>query len=206
MHGAGGIRTHDLELMRLARTAAPLPRVVRFSAPNNRSGRQESNLRSPAPEAGGVATLPHDQTRKAPPAGFEPAASGLRARRHLPFDHGGVKAPAAGVEPAPHDEQSRVFPSRLHRNERRQQDSNLWPSLRERKGRESNRQGVKAHPLSRRGTAPMAGLPSERLRQESNLHHTDQESAALPVELRSRGVTGRDRTCGASRFRRALYR
>src|SRR4051794_2750262 len=26
MHGAGGIRTHGLELMRLARTAAPLPR------------------------------------------------------------------------------------------------------------------------------------------------------------------------------------
>ena len=26
--GAGGIRTHGLELMRLARTAAPLPRVV----------------------------------------------------------------------------------------------------------------------------------------------------------------------------------
>src|SRR5262245_59193247 len=28
MHGAGGIRTHVLELMRLARTAAPLPRKV----------------------------------------------------------------------------------------------------------------------------------------------------------------------------------
>ena len=42
---AGGIRTHGLELMRLARTAAPLPR---------KSGRQESNLRPPAPEAGGV--------------------------------------------------------------------------------------------------------------------------------------------------------
>ena len=51
---AGGIRTHDLELMRLARTAAPLPRE---------SGRQESNLRSPAPEAGGVATLPYDQKK-----------------------------------------------------------------------------------------------------------------------------------------------
>src|SRR5438874_4609016 len=49
---AGGIRTHDLELMRLARTAAPLPR---------KSGWQESNLRSPAPEAGGVATLPYSQ-------------------------------------------------------------------------------------------------------------------------------------------------
>ena len=55
---AGGIRTHGLELMRLARTATPLPR---------RSGRQESNLRSPAPEAGGVATLPYDQTNEKHP-------------------------------------------------------------------------------------------------------------------------------------------
>src|SRR5262249_55624312 len=50
--GAGGIRTHGLELMRLARTASPPPR---------KSGRQESNLRSPAPEAGGVAMLPYSQ-------------------------------------------------------------------------------------------------------------------------------------------------
>ena len=49
LRSAGGIRTHGLELMRLARTAAPLPR---------KSGRQESNLRSPAPEAGGVARSP----------------------------------------------------------------------------------------------------------------------------------------------------
>jgi hypothetical protein len=49
LDSAGGIRTHGLELMRLARTASPLPR---------KSGRQESNLRSPAPEAGGVAVSP----------------------------------------------------------------------------------------------------------------------------------------------------
>lgn len=91
---AGGIRTHGLELMRLVRTAAPLPR---------KSGRQESNLRSPAPQAGGVATLPYSQkaSRQGPPAGLEPAASGLRARRHRHFDHGGTRAPAAGLEPAP---------------------------------------------------------------------------------------------------------
>ena len=116
---AGGIRTHGLELMRLARTASPLPR---------KSGWQESNLRSPAPEAGGVAKLPYSQMndRSAPPAGLEPAASGLRARRHRRFDHGGIplrrqdsnlplainsrascrldhagtKAEAAGLEPA----------------------------------------------------------------------------------------------------------
>jgi hypothetical protein len=52
LDSAGGIRTHGLELMRLARTASPLPR---------KSGWQESNLRSPAPEAGGVAKLPYSQ-------------------------------------------------------------------------------------------------------------------------------------------------
>ena len=54
---AGGIRTHGLELMRLARTASPLPR---------KSGWQESNLRSPAPEAGGVASLPYSQLIESP--------------------------------------------------------------------------------------------------------------------------------------------
>src|SRR5204863_6853727 len=49
LDSAGGIRTHGLELMRLARTASPLTR---------KSGRQESNLRSPAPEAGGVSNSP----------------------------------------------------------------------------------------------------------------------------------------------------
>ncbi len=88
-HGrAGGIRTHGLELMRLARTAAPLPR---------KSGWQESNLRSPASGAGGVASLPYSQSK--PPAGVEPAASGLRARRHS-LSTTGAKAPAAGLEPA----------------------------------------------------------------------------------------------------------
>ena len=46
---AGGIRTHGLELMRLARTAAPLPR---------KSGRLDSNQRSPVPETGGVGQPP----------------------------------------------------------------------------------------------------------------------------------------------------
>jgi hypothetical protein len=52
LHSAGGIRTHDLELMRLARTASPLRRE---------SARLESNQRSPAPKAGGVAKLPYRQ-------------------------------------------------------------------------------------------------------------------------------------------------
>ena len=51
------------------------------------SGRQESNLRSPAPEAGGVALSP-TASRHISPAGLEPAPSGLRARRLHLFDHG----------------------------------------------------------------------------------------------------------------------
>ena len=52
LHSAGGIRTHGLELMRLAGTATPLRRE---------SARLESNQRSPAPKAGGVADLPYRQ-------------------------------------------------------------------------------------------------------------------------------------------------
>jgi hypothetical protein len=74
---AGGIRTHGLELMRLARTASPLPR---------RSGRQESNLRSPVPETGGVANSP--TARRSTPGGARtrsfrvegPASSPVRPR------------------------------------------------------------------------------------------------------------------------------
>ena len=63
-NSAGGIRTHGLELMRLARTAAPLPRVA--LSRERRAGRQDSNLRSPTPEVGGVADLPYDQSVLAP--------------------------------------------------------------------------------------------------------------------------------------------
>jgi hypothetical protein len=57
---------------------------------------------------------------------------------------------------------------RPHRNE----------AKRKRKERESNPQRPKPHPFSRRDTAPVAVLP-KWLRQESNLHRADQESAAL---------------------------
>src|SRR3954453_21849885 len=79
---AGGIRTHGLELMRLARTAAPLPR---------RSGRQESNLRSPAPEAGGVACSPttrRDNVRLRRQGSNLPLAINSRASYRL--DHAGT--------------------------------------------------------------------------------------------------------------------
>ena len=102
--------------MRLAGTAAPLPR---------KSGRLESNQRSPAPEAGGIALFP--TTSLKPPAGLEPAASGLRARCLHAIRPRGHEAPAAGLEPA----LSRVTVARLtdsttpEPRRRRQQDSNL---------------------------------------------------------------------------------
>ena len=54
--GAGGIRTHGLELMRLARTTAPLPRVG--NAQIWPAGVEPAISGS---QTGGVATLPHDQ-------------------------------------------------------------------------------------------------------------------------------------------------
>jgi hypothetical protein len=118
--GAGGIRTHGLELMRLARTAAPLPR-------DERSAWLESNQRSPAPEAGGVAVSPTGSRTESTPGGTRTRASGLRARRHPARPRGrevggpGLEpgparyqqavpprtptseAPATGIEPAPHE-------------------------------------------------------------------------------------------------------
>ena len=144
---AGGIRPHDLELMRLARTALlyrasfssiqvwPAGVEPAISGAQNRRGDQ----------------LPHDQTT-APPAGFEPAASGLRARRHRRFDHGGRRAPAAGLEPA----LSRLTVARLTDSttpERRR----AMPPRAEGEGVEPP--GPEAHPFSRRDTAPVAVLP-----------------------------------------------
>ena len=56
-------------------------------------------LRFPKP-AGWPTPLQPDEV---PPAGLEPAASGLRVRRHHRFDHGGSSTPAAGIEPAPRE-------------------------------------------------------------------------------------------------------
>jgi hypothetical protein len=67
--------------MRLARTAAPLPRE---------SGRLESNQRSPDPKSGGMpSSLQPDVDESSTAGGSRTRASGLRARRHHRFDHGG---------------------------------------------------------------------------------------------------------------------
>lgn len=110
--------------MRLARTAAPLPR---------KSGWQESNLRSPTPEVGGVASSPTARRRSAStPGGTRtrsfrvegPASSPFRPRGHessggrartcalavnsrasCQLDYAGTnKAEAAGLEPANGDD------------------------------------------------------------------------------------------------------
>jgi hypothetical protein len=126
---AGGIRTHGLELMRLARTASPLPRSLPGWS-------RTSGLRFPKP-AGWPSPLRADEEVEQvrpliPPAGLEPAASRVRAGRHRRFDHRGRntcrsrrpwnrtrpcsisasraaadtyfrRAPAAGLEPALRD-------------------------------------------------------------------------------------------------------
>jgi hypothetical protein len=169
LNGAGGIRTHDLELMRLARTAAPLPRCA------TRSGRQESNLRSPVPKTGGVADSP-TASSKNPRRDSNPHLR-VEGPASSPFDHGGLQSSGGRDRTCA----SRLTVARLARLDytgtnggsrirtrgraphvnalatRRLQP--LGHASKERKGRESNPQGRKAHPFSRRGTAPMAALP-----------------------------------------------
>ena len=144
---AGGIRTHGLELMRLARTTAPLPRSL--------AGRSRTcGLRRPKP-AGWPSPL-QPEANRTPPAGLEPAASELRARRHRRFDHGGMRLRRQGSN-LPLTVNSRASCQLDHAGTNR------------RKERESNPQGPRAHPFSRRDTAPVAVLP-KRPRQASNLH------------------------------------
>ena len=88
---AGGIRTHGLELMRLARTASPLPR---------RSGRLESNQRSPVPKTGGVAISPTASTWSPRSAG--PLRGQLRTALRL----------IRGIEPRSTAVSERRLPSR----------------------------------------------------------------------------------------------
>jgi hypothetical protein len=186
--------------MRLARTAAPLPRVAVFVQPGLAGRSRTCDLRRPKPVGWPAPLRPGERLRSCerlrrcavPPAGLEPAASGLRARRHLLFDHEGAKTPAAGLEPA----LSRVTTARL--------SISTTP---ERKERESNPQGLKAHPFSRRDTAPLAVLPKggPGRRRTCTDPGKNRELCRLSYGAAA-NVTGRGRTCDASRFGRALYR
>src|SRR5215475_12872876 len=94
-----------LELMRLARKAAPPPRVAQV----RRSGRLESNQRSPVPETGGVTVSPTAR-RKNPRRDSNPR---FRAENpaSLPLDHGGMKVIGGpGIEPGPARYQRAVPP------------------------------------------------------------------------------------------------
>jgi hypothetical protein len=130
------------------------------------------------------------QPDEAPPAGLEPAASGLRARRHLPFDHGGVSSGGRDRTCA-----SRVTVARLtarpHRNRRKE--------------RESNPQGPEAHPFSRRDTAPVAVLPGDPGRTRTCTSPIKSRPLCR-IELRSQRRGRQESNLHAPRFKRALYR
>jgi hypothetical protein len=143
---AGGIRTHGLELMRLARTAAPLPR--------DESDRQESNLRSPVPETGGVANSPTARRRTSTPGGTRTRSFRVEGPASSPFRPRGRELRRQGSN-LPLASNSRASYRLDHAGTKR-------------KERESNPQGPRAHPFSRRDTAPLAVLPRWP-RQASNL-------------------------------------
>src|SRR5688572_26858385 len=135
----------------------------------------------------------------------------------MPFDHGGSSSFLPRCEgarsPAPPGAGSPVREARLRR-----QGSNLRLASNSRvsyrldyAGTKTEGEGVepprpvRAHPFSRRGTAPMAVLPEGPGRTRT-CNSPVKSRELWPIELRSRDVTGRDRTCDAPRFRRALYR
>jgi hypothetical protein len=139
-----------------------------------------------------------------------------------PRGHERKKVGGPGIEPGPARYQ-RAVPPRTPASERklRQQGSNLRfasnsrASCRsttpernaKRKERESNPRGPKAHPFSRRDTAPTAVLPRGGSGRRRTCTPPIKSRQLCRVELRSRGdVAGRSRTCGAPRFRRPLYR
>ncbi len=83
-------RAHEAREDSLSSTAQVWPAGIEPALSGSRSRRGSQHPLRP-------------DVHREPPAGLEPAASGLRARRHDQFDHGGVRAPAAGLEPASRD-------------------------------------------------------------------------------------------------------
>jgi hypothetical protein len=161
------------------------------------------------------------------PAGLEPAASGLRARRQDRLRPRGVQTPAAGLEPCDLAINSRAsYPldhagtdeadaagieaangrgGRLPGSSPRSYEP--CHASAKRKERESNPQGLRAHPFSRRDTAPVAVLPRGGPGRRRTCTVPGKNRELCRLELRSLDdVAGRDRTCDAPRFRRALYR
>lgn len=216
LDSAGGIRTHGLELMRLARTAAPLPR---------KSGWQESNLRSPVPETGGVACSPTARSRSlSTPGGARtrsfrvegPASSPFRPRGQssggrtrtcalagnnrasCQLDHAGPnEAEAAGLEPANGSEAAYAVATRCL-------SSSAMPPRAEGEGVEPPRpEGPSVFETGyRAGGSPSESGPGRRRTCNPPL----KRRQLCQLSYGAVSVTGRDRTCDAPRFRRALYR
>jgi hypothetical protein len=184
---AGGIRTHGLELMRLARTAGLLYRAICPAG-------FEPALSGSRNRRDGQPSLRADEV---PPAGLEPAASRLRAGRHFPFDHGGVDATSRRCwnRTNPCGVSDRRAATDTNLRKLRRQASNLlfagnsrasFPfdlTGMKRKERESNPQGRE------RPTRFRDGIP--------------RRVAVLPEEANG---PGRSRTCTAPIKSRGLYR
>jgi hypothetical protein len=194
--------------MRLARTAAPLLRYL--------VGRTRTcDLRFPKPVGCQAPLRPAEE----PPAGLEPAASGLRVRRHPVSTTGANGSGGRGRTCA-----SRVTVARLTARPRRNDGSSrsrtceAVPALRLSKalpyrsamlpeGRRGSRtpQGLAGPPVFETGYRAR-GSPSSGTGRRRTCNLPIKSRVLCRVELRSHDVAGRNRTCGAPRFKRALYR
>ena len=161
---------------------------------------------------------------QAPPAGLEPAASGLRARRHLPFDHEGVKPElrrqGSNLRLTINSRAScRLDHTGMSGGSRirtcgRSPAYALAPRCLEPLGHASEAEGEGVEPPRPRSPPVFEtgyrthGSPSERVAPAGvePAPHRLRVGGSASLSYEAEGVTGRDRTCGASRFRRALYR
>ena len=187
--GAGGIRTHGLELMRLARTASPLPRVVVAIWPAG----VEPAVSDAQSRRGGL--LPYSQLVQHPRRELNP-----RFRVENPASCRSTtgawvccEAPAPGIEPAI----SRVTTARLANSTtpERAEGEGVEPprprgpavarsagSMRKRMVRTPF---IAASSLSKRCTAPMAVLPTDDPGRPRTCTSPGKNRELCPLELRS---------------------
>jgi hypothetical protein len=150
---AGGIRTHGLELMRLARTAAPLLRIENSAAKRlpRRSRGRDPLLRISRPSA------------EIWPAGVEPAVSGTRNRRDglLPYSQMQHRRPWNRTTPIRFIRAAPAQPARRRRGGIRSADR----ACEESQASPGNR--TLLHGFTARGLA--TSLATQSRREESNL-------------------------------------
>jgi hypothetical protein len=205
--------------MRLARTAAPLPRSL--------AGRSRTcDLRHPKPVGWPTPLQPEDDPR-VPPAGLEPAPSGLRARRHHHFDHGGVRLRREGsnlplainsrasyrLDHAGTKAEAQLVHASASGRRGSRTPKAAGPPVFE-TGYRSNGSPSESGP-GRRRTCTVPGknrelcrleLRSQRCgRQGSNLRRPAFQAGALPAELRPHDGRGWIRTSGLLFVRQALF-